>query len=68
MSDLTEESEVPACTSCGSPLENFPLTMRGMKIDMRCKHCVQSKNPEAYSRGSNWLEFQENRMSAERMA
>jgi hypothetical protein len=42
--------------------------MRNMKVDMRCKQCVQAKNPEAYNRGSTWLEYQESRLTAERMA
>jgi len=65
---MVEENEVPVCSSCGKPLENFPLTMRNLKVDMRCKQCVQAKNPEAYNRGSTWLEYQESRLTAERMA
>ena len=65
---MMKDNEVPVCSACHKPLANFPLSMRNLKIDMRCKTCVQHKNPEAYNRGSTWLEYQESRLTAERMA
>lgn len=49
-------------------MSHFPLTMRNARVQMRCMRCVQEKNPEAYQRGSAWIDYQESRFTAERMA
>ncbi len=68
MNETSVDNEVPVCSSCKRPLDNFPLTMRNTRVEMRCKQCVQTRNPEAYNRNSAWADRQENRLTAERMA
>jgi hypothetical protein len=49
-----KEGGFPLCSLCGAVLVNFPRTMLGYRVEMRCKKCVQSRNPETYSHGMGW--------------
>lgn len=49
--------DAPRCSLCGGVLTNFPVTMKNIRVQMRCRKCVQARNPEAYNRPSVWTDL-----------
>lgn len=51
-----QAEEAPRCSICGGVMTNFPVTMSKIKVQMRCRKCVQARSPDAYKLTSLWTD------------
>jgi hypothetical protein len=54
-----QNNNAPRCSICGNVAPGFPATLAGVRVQLRCKKCVQARNPDAYSKGSIWTDSYE---------